>query len=392
MIPRSPPTAEARPAATAHRKGSGRGLPLVSVLLPVYNAAPFLEPALASILRQDYRQLEVIAIDDGSTDASLGILERFQKADNRISIVSRENRGLIATLNEGLELAGGELVARMDADDIAYPSRLSRQVAVFRQDPAIAISGGGVDSLVGSRLFRGTGDPIFATGDLRILSLFFTIFIHSTVMYNRTVLPGTLLRYDSRYPHAEDFDLFRRITAHFPAVMMNESLIAYRTHDGSVTSRHKKRMRATHLNIVGENLQNEGLMPDPRLVHPIAGEVTPEAVRAAADYVLRLKTAIAATSALPRASYEAGWLNLFYFLYTMIADENRPELTRLFLDETGKWGLIRRRERYAWQASSFAPGLSLFSLAANKHLGEAIRYMSSLPASSILPPAGHSQE
>ncbi len=367
-------------------------MPLVSVILPVYNGAAYLDAALGSILRQDYKQIEVVAIDDGSTDTSLSILERFRKADDRVRIVSRENRGLIASLNEGLELARGELIARMDADDIAYPFRLSRQIAVFQQDPAVAICGGGVDSLVGRRLFRGIGDPIFATGDLRVLSLFFTIFIHSTVVYNRAVLSDSLLRYDSRYPHAEDFDLFRRITAHSPAVMMKESLIAYRTHDGSVTSRHKRRMRATHLSIVGENLRDEGLMPDPGPLRTIAGETKPHAVRAAADYLLRLEAAIEATAAPSRASYEAGWLNLFYFLYTMIADENRPELTRLFLDETDKWGLIRRRERYAWQASSYAPQLSLFSLAANKQLGEAIRYLSSVPVSSILPPTRHVQE
>jgi glycosyltransferase involved in cell wall biosynthesis len=365
--------------------------PLVSVLLPVYNAAPYLEAALGSILRQDYSRLEVIAIDDGSTDASLRILESFRKADGRVTIVSRHNRGLIATLNEGLELAGGELVARMDADDVAYPSRLSRQVAVFQRDPAIAICGGGVDSLIGGRLFRGAVDPIFASGDLRILSLFFTIYIHSTVVFNRSVLSAAHLRYDALYPCAEDFDLFRRITASFPAVMMNESLIAYRTHADSVTSRHKKRMRATHLKIASENLKSEGLVQDSRLLGLIAVEATPEAVRAAAGYVLLLEEAVAAIPAPSRASYQAGWLNLFYFLYTLIADENRPELTRLFLNETGKWGLIRRRERYAWHASTYVPGLSLFSLAANKHLGEAIRYLSSVPAASILPPIGRLQ-
>ena len=103
--------------------------PLVSVLLPVYNAGPYLAAALGSILRQDYDRLEVIAIDDGSTDNSLEILERYRRADNRVSVISRENRGLVATLNEGLRLAQGELVARMDADDVAYPWRLSRQVA-----------------------------------------------------------------------------------------------------------------------------------------------------------------------------------------------------------------------------------------------------------------------
>ncbi|HTF66818.1 MAG TPA: glycosyltransferase family A protein, partial [Edaphobacter sp.] len=114
-------------------------IPLVSVLLPVYNGEPYLDAALASILRQDYERLEVIAIDDGSTDGSLQVLERYRKADGRISIVSRENRGLIATLNEGLAMAKGELVARMDADDVCYTARLSRQVSVLKQQPHLAI-------------------------------------------------------------------------------------------------------------------------------------------------------------------------------------------------------------------------------------------------------------
>jgi glycosyltransferase involved in cell wall biosynthesis len=88
--------------------------PFVSVLLPVYNAEPYVGMALESMLRQDYRKLEVIAIDDGSTDRSLDVLRRYQRADGRISIVSRENRGLIATLNEGLALARGDLVARIE--------------------------------------------------------------------------------------------------------------------------------------------------------------------------------------------------------------------------------------------------------------------------------------
>ena len=89
--------------------------PLVSVLLPVYNAGPYLAAALGSILWQDYDRLEVIAIDDGSTDNSLEILERYRRADNRVSVISRENRGLVATLNEGLRLAQGYIFDRMDA-------------------------------------------------------------------------------------------------------------------------------------------------------------------------------------------------------------------------------------------------------------------------------------
>ena len=74
--------------------------PLISVLLPVYNAEPYVAGAMQSILRQDYGRLEIIAIDDGSTDRSLEILERCRLDDSRVSIISRENRGLVASLNE----------------------------------------------------------------------------------------------------------------------------------------------------------------------------------------------------------------------------------------------------------------------------------------------------
>ena len=113
--------------------------PLVSVVLPVFNAGPYLAAALGSILRQDYGRLEVIAIDDGSTDNSLEILERYQRNDSRISIISRENRGLVATLNEGLGKAQGELVARMDADDIAYPWRLSARWCCSRISSELSV-------------------------------------------------------------------------------------------------------------------------------------------------------------------------------------------------------------------------------------------------------------
>lgn len=147
-------------------------VPLVSVLLPVYNAEPYLAAAIESILRQDHQRLEIIAINDGSRDRSLEIMQRYQQMDGRITIVSRENRGLIATLNEGLALAKGDLIARMDADDISYPSRLSRQVSLFVQQPQLALCGTGIDTLLGDRIIRGTPDPIYQPASLRALSKF----------------------------------------------------------------------------------------------------------------------------------------------------------------------------------------------------------------------------
>lgn len=362
--------------------------PLVSVLLPVYNAEAYLPLALESLLRQDYKNLEIIAIDDGSTDRSLEIIERYRQADRRISIVSRENRGLIATLNEGLGLATGEFVARMDADDVAYSMRLSRQMALFDAEPGLAMCGTGVDRLIGSRLLRGKPDPIYRAASLPILSAFFTIFIHSTVVFNRRVIPDDMLVYDPAYPHAEDFDLFRRIAGRFPLAMIDEALIAYRIHEGSVTSKHQRQMRRTHLKIVAENLERQGFSVDTSALRDIALSVTSSGIRSLALFILEVERAIAAQPTETRGAYEDGLLCFFYFLYQLIADENRPELTHEFLTRTGKWGLIRRRERYGLLPASRAPWCSRLSLAASRKADDLAQYLRSVPAATVLPRFG----
>ncbi|PDT53028.1 glycosyl transferase [Sinorhizobium sp. NG07B] len=362
--------------------------PLVSVLLPVYNGEPYLAAALESILYQDYKHLEVVAIDDGSTDRSLEILETHRKEDGRLSILSRENRGLIATLNEGLALANGELVARMDADDVAYPSRISRQVALFAEEPRLALCGSGVDTLIGTRIIRGKPSPIYRRESMRILSMFFTLFLHSTVVYNRKAIPESLLVYDPDYPHAEDFDLFRRIADCCPAAMIDEPLVAYRIHGNSVTSKHQRRMRQTHLKIVAENLERDGLFDDASPLREIGAAVTRQTIAAVSEFMLSLERRISTCPAETRKAYEDGILCFFYFLYQMIVDEERPELTHDFLTRTGKWQLIRRRERYGLLAGARAPWCSRLSMAATRKVDWLARYMQSVPAATILPQHG----
>ncbi|TCU37690.1 glycosyltransferase family 2 protein [Rhizobium azibense] len=363
-------------------------VPLISVVLPVYNGEPYIAAALESILRQDYGRFEVIALDDGSTDRSLSILQQYRKIDDRVRIISRENRGLVATLNEGIALARGDLIARMDADDISYPSRFSRQVALFTQQPQLAMSGTGIDQLLGNRVVRGQPNPIYQSGDWHILSLFFTIFLHSTVMFNRRVVPEDMLVYDAGYVHAEDFDLFRRIAREFPAAMIDDSLVAYRIHSDSVTSRHKRQMRRTHLKIVAENLERQSLNDDPVALLDIGADVTLDTVRRAADCILTLERKIAKQAAPVSSSYADGALCFFYFLYQLIADEQRPALTHEFLTRTGKWQFIRRRERYGLRSAILAPWLCRFSDEATRRADALARYYQSVPVKMVPPLQG----
>ncbi|MGD2107773.1 MAG: glycosyltransferase family A protein, partial [Phycisphaerae bacterium] len=106
--------------------------PTVSVTMTVYNAGSYLEVAVGSILAQTYTDFEFVIIDDGSTDDSLRRLERFAACDDRVHLVSRPNTGISRARNDALSLARGQFVAVMDADDVAHPERLEREVSYLQ--------------------------------------------------------------------------------------------------------------------------------------------------------------------------------------------------------------------------------------------------------------------
>lgn len=116
--------------------------PTVSVLMPVYNAQQYVAESVESILAQTFRDFEFIIIDDGSTDASLKMLEAYAAKDKRIRLTSRPNKGLTPTLNEMLSQAKGEFIAIIENDDVAVPERLARQVEFLRREPdVVCVSG-----------------------------------------------------------------------------------------------------------------------------------------------------------------------------------------------------------------------------------------------------------
>jgi glycosyltransferase involved in cell wall biosynthesis len=345
---RAAPPAKVAPAAKAQG-------PLVSVVLPVFNGGRHLEPAVRSVLEQDHRAIEAIVIDDGSTDSSLQVLQRLAADDPRLRIVSRENRGLVATLNEGLGLARGDFIARMDADDISYPARFSRQLAAFKARPDIAMCGTDFHLLHGDR-----PDPLDAQTESRpdeqlpILSQFFTTFRHSTVMFNRAVMAPGLLRYDPAYPHAEDFDLFRRITAAHPAAIVREPLLAYRIHPGSVTETASRQMRRTHLRILFENLERMGVRAKAPALLSLKAAPAQVIEQMAQLHGLLCTLAGRAPEAL-RPAFELGADTTFYFLREMAISEYGMGFACDFLDRTDGWSRMRRREAYALKALRGAP-------------------------------------
>ena len=160
---------------------------LISVILPVYNGAPYLDEAIVSILKQTHDNFELIVINDGSTDESLEILEKYAAQDNRIIIINRQNKGLVYSLNEGILKAKGKYIARMDADDVSDISRLESQIE-YIQKHNLDICGGHYLLIDDEGRINGL-NVVPISHEMCTLSLLFKVpFAHPSVMIRKRFL------------------------------------------------------------------------------------------------------------------------------------------------------------------------------------------------------------
>lgn len=207
--------------------------PLVSVVLPVYNGEEYLADAINSIFAQTFSDFELILIDDGSTDGSPRILRAYEQRDPRVRVIVRENRGLVTTLNDAIDIARGKWIARMDQDDIALPHRLERQLEWLGTTGA-DISGSWVRRFGSSdkRLIklRQTDEAI------KMEILFCSPFAHPAVMMRTELVKH--LRYNIACEKAEDYDLWERAAeAGWKMTNVQEVLLMYRVHATQISSK-----------------------------------------------------------------------------------------------------------------------------------------------------------
>lgn len=181
--------------------------PRVSVVMPAYNAAATIGPAVDSILRQTFSNLELIVINDGSTDETRSILEGYR--DKRLLVLDlARNGGIADALNAGLSQAQGDLIARMDADDVSRPGRLAQQVAQFDSDPTLDIAGTFMATM-GFESILWTSPTTNAA--IRARLLFSTALYHPTVMMRRSLVERGLVYYKSNAVPSEDYELWTRL-------------------------------------------------------------------------------------------------------------------------------------------------------------------------------------
>jgi hypothetical protein len=236
--------------------------PRVSVVMPVYNGERFLSEAVESILDQSFQEFEFIIIDDGSADSTASILDSYHKQDARVRVYRQENKGLVAALNYGCELARGKYIARMDADDIAIGNRLMRQVEFMEKHPEVGVLGGAVEIIdtTGNSL-KISGNPV-ADHELRRALLEYCAFWHPTVLMRKDILALTG-GYRKAFFGAEDYELWLRIADHSQLANLDAVLLKYRLHLYQVTVGKVRQMAFSTLAAqAAAALRKKGL-PDP---------------------------------------------------------------------------------------------------------------------------------
>lgn len=244
--------------------------PLISVVLPVYNGRPYLESAVSSILSQHHKDLELIVIDDGSTDDSAAVLESFD--DPRIRFFKQSNQGLAATLNRGINLARGAYVARQDQDDLSDPKRLESQVAYMEAHTNCVLLGAWAQIMEVDRLVERFHRHPIDEAMLRYQLLFNNPFVHSSVLLRRSALlqVGGYTTDPERQP-PEDYELWSRLSRIGSVANIGEVLLTYREIPGSMSRVGPSPFRSRLVMICAENIAAAtGLPSDDPCIRAIA--------------------------------------------------------------------------------------------------------------------------
>jgi glycosyltransferase involved in cell wall biosynthesis len=235
--------------------------PTISVLMPVHNAERYLAEAVESILGQTFSDFEFLIIDDGSTDRSPAMLDRYASGDPRIRLTSRPNTGYAVALNELLGQARGELVARMDADDVALPERFARQVEYLRAHPKVVCVGSAVRFIDSAGRFLRERHPGMEHELIQERALAGDCALnHPSVMMRRAAVEA-VGGYHVEFVPAEDLDLWLRLGEIGRLTNLADVLMQYRQHEASFSERHQQLQLERSAAAVLEACRRRGIPP-----------------------------------------------------------------------------------------------------------------------------------
>lgn len=227
--------------------------PLVSVLISVYNEEKWIKKSLNSILNQTYKRLEIIIINDGSTDNTLNILKKIKKKDKRIKIFNQKNKGLTKSLNIGIKYCKGKYIARMDADEISFKNRIKKQVLFLEKNKDYALVGGwriDINKNQKKKIKLPINDKEIKEWLIRAC-----VISHGSVMIRSKKLKK--YKYDENFRTSQDYDLWIRMAKKEKFYNLPEYLNKYYIRNNGIT-KSKKRIEGfkTKLRIHRKALKN----------------------------------------------------------------------------------------------------------------------------------------
>jgi glycosyltransferase involved in cell wall biosynthesis len=231
--------------------------PLVSVVIPAFNAASVVQETLESVRAQTFRNFEAVIVDDGSSDGTAAIVRRFCEKDPRFCLIQQDNRGVSAARNAALERARGEFIAFLDADDVWLPEKLARQMELFRADPRANFGYTnfcGWDGRHDSPPFYRTDRPL-PDGDTSFRLVFSNVYGLSTVVVRRETISAAGRFDGAAFDRSEDWDYWLRIAERgLWARGTRESLMRYRRWSGNKSSQ-KLEMAEADVCVLESNLR-----------------------------------------------------------------------------------------------------------------------------------------
>ena len=214
---------------------------LVSVIMPVYNSSDYLEEAINSILNQTYKNIELIIIDDGSDVKTKKILEKYNRFNQNINLISSiENKGIVFSLNQGIEIAKGKYIARMDSDDFSHPKRIEKQISAFKKN--------NLDICASNYYKIDKFNKIISKETIPNSEIFIWLkatytspFVHGSMMFRSKFLKQFMYKLDHLIS-LEDYYLWVRIfnENNFKFIVLNDFLYSWRVNDNSLSFRRKK--------------------------------------------------------------------------------------------------------------------------------------------------------
>ncbi|EKT3956847.1 glycosyltransferase family 2 protein [Flavobacterium psychrophilum] len=211
--------------------------PIISVIMPVYNASKYLKESIESILNQTFRDFEFIILNDNSTDNSLEIISDYQQKDPRIIIINKPvNLGPANLRNEGIACAKGEFIALMDADDISELSRFEKQIAVFNKNPEIDLCATNYTKF-GENIQPEYIKHYEFHKEIKVNFLSECYIANPTILFRKRIITG--YNYDPVFFPVDDYELLSRLISKFTFYNIQESLLKYRWHQTNISQTKK---------------------------------------------------------------------------------------------------------------------------------------------------------